>query len=339
MTKDGATDSPWTGLIDGFDRKIDYLRVSVTDHCNFRCVYCMGDDVTFLPKSEVLSLDEMDRLCSTFVALGVRRLRLTGGEPLARKNVMSLVHGLSRHLRSGALDEITLTTNGSLLARHAKELKAAGVRRINVSLDTLDPTIFAAITRRGDIAQVLEGIDRALAAGLSVKINAVAMRGITELGLENLMLFAHGRGMDLTLIEAMPIGSGGGTQSDRYLPLSSVRQRLSKRFTLEDVPDRNSGPARYVLVEETGGRLGFITPITHSFCNHCNRLRVTCTGQLALCLGHDLSIDLKSPLRASEANDLLIQAICDGIARKPRGHHFVTAQRPTVTRSMSMTGG
>jgi cyclic pyranopterin phosphate synthase len=323
-------------LIDGFDRKIDYLRVSVTDHCNFRCVYCMGEDVTFLPKSEVLSLDEMDRLCSAFVGLGVRRLRLTGGEPLARKNVMSLVRALSRHLHSGALDEITMTTNGSLLARHAEDLKAAGVRRINVSLDSLNPATFAALTRRGDLTQVLEGVDAALAAGLSVKINAVAMGGVNEHDLERLMLFAHGRGMDLTLIEAMPIGSGGG--GNRYLPLSAIRERLSKRFTLEDVPDPRSGPARYVLVEETGGRLGFITPITHSFCNTCNRLRVTCTGQLALCLGHDLSIDLKTPLRASEANDLLIRTICDAVARKPRGHHF-QRNHPTVTRSMSMTGG
>ena len=345
-THDGAVSKDaenlrWTGLVDRFDRKIDYLRVSVTDRCNFRCVYCMDEDVTFLPKCDVLNLDEMDRLCSAFVALGVRRLRLTGGEPLARKNVMSLISGLGRHLREGALDEITLTTNGSLLARHAEGLKAAGVRRINVSLDTLNPSTFASITRRSDFAQVLNGIDTALAAGISIKINAVLMRQVNEHDLESLMLFAHARNMDLTLIEAMPIGSVVGERGDLYLPLSVVRDRLRQRFTLEDVADDRGGPARYARVKETGGKLGFITPITHSFCNSCTRVRVTCTGQLILCLGHDQFVDLKTPLRASEGNERLHQAILDAIARKPQGHHFLAEQmnNPIVTRPMGMTGG
>ncbi|MDR3438356.1 GTP 3',8-cyclase MoaA [Telmatospirillum sp.] len=341
MQSDSATASAWTGLIDGFGRKIDYLRVSLTDRCNFRCVYCMGEDVTFLPKNDVLSLDEMDRLVSVFVGLGVRRLRLTGGEPLARKNVMGLVHGLSRHLQSGAVDEITLTTNGSLLSRYAGDLMAAGVRRVNVSLDTLNPATFRAITRRGAIADVLGGIHSALAAGLKVKINAVAMRGVNEHDLEALMLFAHGLGMDLTLIETMPIGAIDGDRSDLYLPLSEVRARLGDHFTLDDIADRMAGPSRYVRVRETGGRLGFVTPITHGFCAACNRVRLTCTGQLALCLGQDMFVDLKAPLRASEGDDLLRRAIGDAIVCKPMGHNFVLEHlsHPTVVHSMSVTGG
>lgn len=343
MTYDGATLPGRAGLIDGFGRKIDYLRVSVTDRCNFRCVYCMAEDVTFLPKCDVLSLDEMDRLCSAFVGLGVRRLRLTGGEPLARKGVISLVRGLSRHLRSGALDEITMTTNGSLLASSADDLKAAGVNRVNVSLDTLDPTTFRAITRRGDLAQVLAGIEAGLAAGLEIKINAVAMRGVNEDHLEPLMLFAHGRGMDLTLIETMPIGIIDRDRSDFYLPLADVVARLQERFTLDEITDadRVAGPARYVRVRQTGGRLGFVAPMTHSFCGDCNRVRVTCTGQLALCLGRDKFVDLKTPLRASEGDDLLRRAIGEAIAGKPIGHDFSLVQLgcPTVVRPMSVTGG
>jgi cyclic pyranopterin phosphate synthase len=330
-----------TELIDGFGRKIDYLRVSVTDRCNFRCVYCMAEDVTFLPKRDVLSLDEMDRLCSTFVALGVRRLRLTGGEPLARRDVMGLVRGLSRHLDRGAVDEITLTTNGSLLADHARDLKAAGVNRVNISLDTLDPLTFQAITRRGDLLRVLEGIEAALAVGLKIKINAVAMRGVNEHHLVPLLLFAHGRGMDLTLIETMPIGMVDRDRTDLYLPLEEVIHRLSERFTLDEIDDRMAGPARYVRVRETGGRLGFVAPMTHNFCSTCNRVRVTCTGQLALCLGQDKLVDLRTPLRASEGDDLLRRTIGEAIAGKPMGHDFSYMQLgcPTVVRPMSATGG
>lgn len=338
----GATDrAKWTGLIDGFGRQIDYLRVSVTDRCNFRCVYCMAEDVSFLPKRDVLSLDEMDRLCSAFVGLGVRRLRLTGGEPLARRNVLSLIRGLSRHLRSGAVDEITLTTNGALLGDHAQDLRAAGVERVNVSLDTLNPQTFRAITRRGDLGRVIGGVEAALAAGLKVKLNAVVMRGVNEQDLDALMLFAHGRGMDLTLIETMPIGVVDQDRRDFYLPLSVVAERLAGRFTLEPIAERQAGPARYLRVRETGGRLGLVTPMSHGFCGDCNRVRVTCTGQLALCLGRDVFVDLKTPLRASEGDDLLRQAIGDAIAAKPVGHDFALAQleRPEVVHPMSMTGG
>ncbi len=341
MTHDGATAASGGGLIDGFGRKIDYLRVSMTDRCNFRCLYCMSEQVTFLPKRDVLSLDEMDRLCSVFVGLGVRRLRLTGGEPLARKGAMTLVRGLSRHLESGAVDEVTLTTNGSLLADYAADLKAAGVSRINVSLDTLDPAAFSAITRRGDLARVLDGIEAALAAGLRVKINAVIMQGLNEQHLESLMLFAHARGMDLTLIETMPIGVTDHDRTDLYLPLEAVIRQLSVRFTLDDIPDRMAGPARYVRVRETGGRLGFVAPMTHGFFASCNRVRVTCTGQLALCLGQDLFFDLRTPLRASEGDALLRLAIAEAIAAKPMGHEFALAQlsHPTVVHPMSLTGG
>ncbi|PKU22358.1 GTP 3',8-cyclase MoaA [Telmatospirillum siberiense] len=341
MNKQGAAAADWTGLTDGFGRRIDYLRVSVTDRCNFRCVYCMAEDVTFLPKRDVLTLDEMDRLCSAFVGLGVRRLRLTGGEPLARRNVVGLIQGLSRHLRSGAVDEITLTTNGALLAEHARALKGAGVERVNVSLDTLNAETFRAITRRGDLGRVLGGIETALEEGLRVKLNCVVMRGVNERDLEPLMLFAHGRGMDLTLIETMPIGVVGQDRSDFYLPLSVVAERLADRFTLDETSERQAGPARYMRVRETGGRLGFVTPMSHGFCGDCNRVRVTCTGQLALCLGRDVFIDLKTPLRASEGDDLLRRAIGDAVAAKPVGHDFAPAQlgRPVVVHPMSMTGG
>ena len=329
-------------LIDPFGRSITYLRVSVTDRCDLRCVYCMAEDMTFLPKKDVLSLEELDRLCSAFVERGVRKLRLTGGEPLVRKNVMALFRSLSRHLKSGALDELTLTTNGSQLARFASELADCGVKRINVSLDTLDPAKFRAITRWGDLDRVMEGIKAAEAAAIHVKLNAVALRGVNEDEFDDLIRFAHGRGMDLTLIETMPLGDVGADRTDQYLPLSQVRARLAARWTLQDIPFRTGGPARYVRIAETGGRLGFITPMTHNFCEGCNRVRVTCTGTLFMCLGQEDAADLRAPLRASEGDGPLQAAIDEAIARKPKGHDFVIDrdhQRPAVARHMSMTGG
>jgi cyclic pyranopterin phosphate synthase len=329
-------------LTDPFGRKITYLRVSVTDRCDFRCVYCMAEDMTFLPKKDVLSLEELDRLCAAFVDRGVRKLRLTGGEPLVRKNVMELVRSLSRHLKSGALDELTLTTNGSQLARFAGELAEAGVKRINVSVDTLDPAKFRAVTRWGDLAKVLGGIEAAKQAGIHVKLNAVALRGVNETEIDDLIRFAHGGGMDLTLIETMPLGDVGTDRTDHYLPLSLVRRRLEERWTLEDIPFKTGGPARYVRIAETGGRLGFITPLTHNFCESCNRVRVTCTGTLFMCLGQEDAADLRAPLRASEGDALLHAAIEEAIARKPKGHDFIidrTHNKPAVSRHMSMTGG
>jgi GTP 3',8-cyclase len=329
-------------LIDPFGRAITYLRVSVTDRCDFRCVYCMAENMSFLPKADVLTLEELDRLCSAFVARGVRKLRLTGGEPLVRRGIMTLVTSLSRHLRSGALDELTLTTNGSQLAKFADALAAAGIRRINVSLDTLDAEKFRAITRWGALDQVLAGIDAAHAAGLKIKINTVALKGVNDAEFPRLIEWAHGRGMDLTLIEVMPLGEIGEGRLDQYLPLSVVRANLAKRFTLEDIGYRTGGPARYVRVAETGGRLGFITPLTHNFCESCNRVRVTCTGTLYMCLGQEDAADLRRPLRASEGNDLLSAAIDEAIARKPKGHDFIIDrrhQRPALARHMSVTGG
>jgi cyclic pyranopterin phosphate synthase len=330
-----------SALIDPFGRTISYLRVSVTDRCDFRCVYCMAEDQTFLPKRDVLSLEELDRLCSAFVERGVRRLRLTGGEPLVRKNVMGLVRSLSRHLGRG-LDELTLTTNGSQLARFAGELADCGVRRINVSVDTLDPAKFRAITRWGDLDKVRAGIDAARAAGLKVKINAVALKGVNEDEFDDLIRWAHGDGMDLTLIETMPMGEVGADRTDQYLPLSTVRARLAERWTLSDIAYKTGGPARYVSVDETGGRIGFITPMTHNFCEGCNRVRVTCTGTLFMCLGQEDSADLRAPLRASESDELLQAAIDEAIARKPKGHDFVidrSHRGPAVSRTMSVTGG
>lgn len=329
-------------MLDPFGRRITYLRVSVTDRCDFRCTYCMAEDMTFLPKADLLSLEELDRLCSAFVAKGVKKLRLTGGEPLVRRNVMSLVNGLSRHLRSGALEELTVTTNGSQLARFAGDLKAAGVRRLNVSLDTLDPVRFRDITRWGKIEPVLEGIDAALAAGLKIKINTVALRGINEDEIERLMVWAHGKGMDFTLIETMPMGEIDADRTDHYLPLSLVRSQLSQKFTLDEIDYRTGGPARYVRVAETGGRLGFITPMTHNFCESCNRVRLTCTGTLYMCLGQDDAADLRKPLRESADDAALHAAIDAAIARKPKGHDFVIDRRkksPAVARHMSVTGG
>jgi cyclic pyranopterin phosphate synthase len=302
----------------------------------------MAENMSFLPKTEILNLEELDRLCSAFVARGVRKLRLTGGEPLVRRGVMTLVNSLSRHLQSGDLDELTLTTNGSQLAKYAAEIKAAGVRRINVSLDTLDPEKFRAITRWGSLDRVLEGIDAAQAAGLTIKINAVALKGVNEDEFPRLVEWAHGRGMDLTLIEVMPLGEIGGGRLDQYLPLSLVRARLAEQFRLEDIDYRTGGPARYVRVGETGGRLGFITPMTHNFCESCNRVRVTCTGTLYMCLGQEDAADLRKPLRASESNEPLFAAIDEAIKRKPRGHDFVIDrrhQRPALARHMSVTGG
>jgi cyclic pyranopterin phosphate synthase len=329
-------------LVDPFGRAISYLRVSVTDRCDFRCVYCMAENMTFLPKQDLLTLEELDRLCSAFVALGVKKLRLTGGEPLVRRDIMVLFRTLSRHLESGALDELTLTTNGSQLPRFATELAACGIKRINVSLDTLDAAKFRAVTRWGDLAKVIAGIDAAQAAGLHVKINAVALKGVNEDEIPALMEWAHGRGMDLSLIEVMPLGDIDQERVDQYLPLSTVRARLAQRYTLSDDDHRTGGPARYVRVKETGGLLGFITPLTHNFCEGCNRVRVTCTGTLFMCLGQSDSAELRTPLRASEGNDLLNAAIKQAIARKPKGHDFVIdrrTKRPAVARHMSMTGG
>ncbi|WP_409561149.1 GTP 3',8-cyclase MoaA [Hyphomicrobium sp. MC8b] len=331
-----------TPLVDPFGRSIEYLRVSVTDRCDFRCVYCMTEHMTFLPKKDLLSLEELDRVCAAFVRRGVRKLRITGGEPLVRRNILWLFRSLGRHLESGALDELTLTTNGSQLEKHATDLYSAGVRRINVSLDTLDPEKFRTVTRWGDLSTVLRGVDAAEAAGIQVKFNAVALKGINEDEIEDLIRFAHGRGADLTLIETMPLGDIGEDRTHQYLPLSLVRARLMDRLTLEDNPYRTGGPARYVTVKETGGRLGFITPLTHNFCESCNRVRLTCTGQLYMCLGQEDDADLRAPLRASSDDTLLDAAIVEAISRKPRGHDFIIDRRtkqPAVSRHMSVTGG
>jgi cyclic pyranopterin phosphate synthase len=338
----GLDDVRRPALVDPFGRDISYLRVSVTDRCDFRCVYCMAEHMAFLPKADLLSLEELDRLCSAFVAHGVRKLRLTGGEPLVRRDIMTLFGSLSRHLVAGRLDELTLTTNGSQLAKYAADLAAVGVRRINVSLDTLAADKFRAVTRWGALDNVLTGIDAAQRAGLAVKINTVALKGVNEDELPDLIAWAHGRGMDMTLIEVMPMGEIGEGRLDQYLPLSLVRARLSERFSLEDLDDRTGGPARYVRVAETGGRLGFITPLTHNFCESCNRVRVTCTGTLYMCLGQEDAADLRKPLRASESDDLLHTAIAEAISRKPKGHDFIIDrrhQRPAVARHMSVTGG
>jgi GTP 3',8-cyclase len=342
LARDGEGIGPARPMIDPFGRAISYLRVSVTDRCDFRCVYCMAENMTFLPKADLLTLEELDRLCTAFIAKGVRKLRLTGGEPLVRRGIMTLVSSLSRHLKSGALDELTLTTNGSQLQRYAAELKGYGLERINVSLDTLDPDKFRAITRWGELDKVFAGIDAALAAGLRVKINAVALKGVNEDEFIPLIEWAHGRGLELTLIEVMPLGEVGEGRLDQYLPLSMVRARLGERFTLDEIDYRTGGPARYVRVKETGGRLGFITPMTHNFCESCNRVRITCTGTLYMCLGQEDAADLRAPLRASESNELLHAAIDEAIARKPKGHDFIIDRRhrrPALSRHMSVTGG
>jgi len=309
----GFPHRPLRPLVDPFARAITYLRVSVTDRCDFRCVYCMAENMSFLPKADLLTLEELDRLCSAFIDRGVKKLRLTGGEPLVRRGIMTLIESLSRHLATGALEELTLTTNGSQLPKYAAELAGFGIKRINVSLDTLDPEKFRAVTRWGELDKVLAGIDAAQAAGLRVKINAVALKGVNEDEIGELVQWAHGRGMDLTLIEVMPLGDVGEGRLDQYLPLSIVRARLAERYTLEDIDYQTGGPARFVRVTETGGRLGFITPLTHNFCESCNRVRVTCTGTLYMCLGQEDAADLRTPLRASEGNGLLDTAITEAI--------------------------
>ena len=331
-----------TPMVDPFGRSITYLRVSVTDRCDFRCTYCMSEHMTFLPKKDLLTLEELDRLCSVFIARGVRKLRLTGGEPLVRKNIMSLVRNLGRHIEAGRLEELTLTTNGSQLAKFADELADCGVRRINVSLDTLDREKFRHITRWGDIDRVMEGLDAAQAAGIKIKLNAVALKDFNDVEMPELMRFAHGRGMDLTVIETMPMGEIEEDRTDRYLPLSQLRADLENNFTLIDNDYQTGGPARYVTVKETGGRLGFITPMTHNFCESCNRVRLTCTGTLYMCLGQEDAADLRAPLRASEGNEKVSAAIDAAIGRKPKGHDFIIdrrTSRPSVSRHMSVTGG
>jgi cyclic pyranopterin phosphate synthase len=328
-------------LIDPFGRAITYLRMSVTDRCDLRCAYCMAEDMTFLPKKELLTIEELDRLCSAFVRKGVKKIRLTGGEPLVRRGIMDLVNGLSRHIASGALDELTLTTNGTQLAKFADGLAAAGVRRINVSIDSLDAEKFRRITRGGDLNKVMEGLDAAQAAGLKVKINAVALKDDNADEIPDLIAWAHGRGMDATLIEIMPMGETGENRADQFASLLVIRDALEKRWTLTDIPERTGGPARYVRIEETGGKLGFITPLSHNFCESCNRVRVTCTGQMYMCLGQEDVADLRTPLRSSEGDFALDAAIDEAIGRKPKGHDFVIErQRPAATpRHMSVTGG
>src|SRR5277367_4622315 len=330
-------------MIDPFGRTISYLRVSVTDRCDFRCVYCMAEEMSFLPKRELLTLEELDRVCSAFVRLGVRKLRLTGGEPLVRRDIMTLFRSLGRQIDTGALDELTLTTNGSQLARYAGELADCGVRRVNVSVDTLDPAKFTEITRRGRLEVVLDGLAAAKAAGLAVKINTVALRGVNEDELDDLVSWCGDQGFDLVLIEVMPMGDiGGENRLEQYLPLSLVRARLQRHWTLDDSDYRTGGPARYATVRETGGRVGFITPLTHNFCESCNRVRLTCTGTLYMCLGQEDAADLRAPLRASEGDALIDDAIQAAIARKPKGHDFVIDRRhhgPAVARHMSVTGG
>lgn len=330
-------------LIDPFARSIDYLRVSVTDRCDFRCVYCMAENMTFLPKKDLLTLEELDRMCSAFVRLGVKKLRITGGEPLVRRDIMTFFRSMSRHLESGALSELTLTTNGSQLERFADDLYAAGVRRINVSLDTLNAEKFAQITRWGRLPQVLRGIDAAQKAGLRVKINTVALQGFNEGELFSLTDWCASRDMDLTFIEVMPMGDlGNEDRLGQYWSLKALRTRLAERFTLTDLPERTGGPARYVRVEETAQKIGFITPLSHNFCESCNRVRITCTGEIYTCLGQEGHSDLRGPLRASEADIDLENAIRAAIALKPKGHDFDYARQQVngqVSRHMSHTGG
>lgn len=329
-------------LVDPFGRTISYVRVSVTDRCDMRCVYCMSEDMNFLPKRDVLTLEELDRLCTAFIRRGVSRLRITGGEPLVRRGILSFFRSLSRHLESGLLRELTLTTNGSQLETHAADLAALGVRRLNLSMDTLDAQKFRAITRWGDLTQVMRGIDAAQTAGIQLKINMVVLKGVNDDEIPAMLEWAHGRGMDLTLIEVMPLGKIEAERADQFMPLTVVERQLSERYTLQPIDYRTGGPARYVRVEETGGRLGLITPHTHNFCEGCNRVRVTCTGTLYMCLGQEDAADLRAPLRASQSDDLLNETIEAAIARKPKGHDFIIDRKgvkPAVTRHMSVTGG
>ncbi len=329
-----------TALIDGFGRTVTYLRLSVTDRCDLRCIYCMAEHMTFLPKAQVLTLEELDRIAWAFVALGVKKLRLTGGEPLVRKGLMGLIESLSRHLATGALSELTLTTNGTRLAEFAPRLAAAGVKRINVSLDTLKPDLFRALTRGGDLAKVQAGIAAALAEGLHVKINTVALKNDNAPEIPDMIRWAHAGGMDLTLIETMPLGEIEADRTDQYLSLETVRRDLESFWTLENLPLNTGGPARYVRVRETGGRLGLITPISHNFCEACNRVRLTCTGTLHTCLGQDDAADLRAVLRAGASDEGLIDAIRLAVDAKPKGHDFEIARAaPAVARHMSTTGG
>ncbi|MBL8770875.1 MAG: GTP 3',8-cyclase MoaA [Phenylobacterium sp.] len=327
-------------LVDGFGRTVSYLRLSVTDRCDLRCVYCMAEHMTFLPKAEVLTLEELDRIASAFVALGTRKIRLTGGEPLVRKGMMDLVRGLGRHLATGALKELTLTTNGTRLAEFAPDLAAAGVRRVNVSMDTLKPDLFRRLTRGGDLGKVQAGVAAAQAAGLSVKINAVALKDSNAAEIPELVRWAHERGCDLTLIETMPMGEVDADRTDEFLSLRDVRAELESFWTLEDLPLSTGGPARYVRVAETGGRLGFITPLSHNFCESCNRVRLTCTGTLHTCLGQEDATDLRAVIRAGATDAELAEAIRGGVDAKPKGHDFQIARKaPAVARHMSTTGG
>ena len=330
-------------MIDPFGRQVSYLRVSVTDRCDFRCVYCMSEDMTFLPKPDVLTLEELDRLCSAFVDQGVTKLRLTGGEPLVRRNIMWLIDRLGRHLSTGKLQELTLTTNGSQLGKYADDLYKAGVRRVNVSLDTLDPDKFLSITRWGKLDKVMAGLDAAKSAGLDVKINAVALKGVNDGELHDLVSWCGREGFDLTFIEVMPMGEiGDNARLDQYWPLSMVRAELAKQWTLHDSDYTTGGPARYCTVGETGKKIGFITPMTHNFCESCNRVRLTCTGTLYMCLGQEDAADLRQALRASDSDELLVDAIHEAISRKPKGHDFIIDRRrgaKSNVRHMSVTGG
>ncbi len=336
---------PWGGaapIIDPFGRAITYLRVSVTDRCDFRCVYCMSEHMTFLPKRDLLTLEELDRLCSAFVRMGVAKLRLTGGEPLMRRNVMQLIHSLGRHLDGGGLEELTITTNGSQLGRFSEGLFEAGMRRVNVSLDTLDPVKFKDITRWGRFEQVMAGLDAAQAAGLAVKINMVALRGVNDDEFDAMIAWCGERGFDLVIIEVMPMGDIGEDRLDQYMPLSMVRAKIERNWTLTETDYNTGGPARYAVVEETGQRIGFITPLTHNFCESCNRVRLTCTGTLYMCLGQEDAADLRAPLRAASDDAPLEEAVREAISRKPKGHDFVIDRRRgavSVPRHMSVTGG
>ncbi|WP_029921466.1 GTP 3',8-cyclase MoaA [Nevskia soli] len=328
-------------MIDPFGRKISYVRVSVTDRCDLRCVYCMSENMVFKPKPELLSFDELERLCTTFVKLGIRKIRLTGGEPLVRHGIMGLIDRLGGLVKSGQLDELTLTTNGTQLVRHAEALAKAGIRRINVSIDTLDTQRFAAVTRGGKLDRVLAGIEAAKAAGIHVKVNTVALRGVNEDEIGDLVAWCGSQGHDLALIETMPLGEIADDRADQYVSLATIRRSLERRFALRDIDYRTGGPARYAEVIGTGTRLGFITPMSHNFCEACNRVRVTCTGTMYMCLGQEDAVDLRAPLRASEGDDLLESAILKGIARKPKGHEFVIERYApaAVRRHMSVTGG
>jgi cyclic pyranopterin phosphate synthase len=327
-------------MIDPFGRTISYLRVSVTDRCDLRCVYCMAEEMTFLPRADVLSLEELDRLCGAFIRLGVRKMRITGGEPLVRRDVMTLFRGLGARIGDG-LEELTVTTNGTQLVRYAEELYAAGVRRVNVSLDTLSAETFTQITRWGRIEKTLAGIRAAKEAGLAVKINAVALKGVNEDEFDDMLAWCGREGVDLTLIETMPMGEIADRTS-QYLPLSVVRARLRQRWTLTETEYRTGGPARYFDVAETGQRIGFITPLTHNFCESCNRVRLTCTGTLFMCLGQDDASDLRAVMRGGADEAELELAIREAINRKPRGHDFIIDRRrpaASVGRTMSLTGG